>query len=197
MIRLAVLLSGSGRTLQNFIDRIRAKTLDARIETVISSRGDVRGVERAKAAGLPVTVIERKKYRTDEEYSQALTQALREATFDLIALAGFVHLYKFPPEWLGKVVNIHPALLPRYGGKGFYGHRVHKAVLQSGDRESGCTVHFADFRYDSGPVILQKKVPVRPGDTPETLAERVFEAECEAYPEALQGLSEGRFRYPG
>jgi len=118
-----------------------------------------------------------------------VTQVLERYPIDLVLLAGFVHLYLFPPKWAGRVLNIHPALLPRFGGKGFYGRRVHEAVLRSGARESGCTVHFADERYDHGPIILQKKVPVLPGDTPESLAERVFQAECEAYPEAIRRVA--------
>lgn len=196
MIRLAVLLSGSGRTLQNFIDRIKAGTFDARIEIVVSSKEGVQGIDRARAAGIPVAVIPRKDFTSDREFSEAVTERLRAAGFDLIALAGFVHLYHFPPEWRGKVVNIHPALLPKYGGKGYYGHRVHEAVLKSRDIESGCTVHFADSTYDTGPIILQKRVPIHRGDTPETLAARVFEAECEAYPEALLRVARGQVSYP-
>lgn len=196
MIRLAVLLSGGGRTLQNFIDRIQAGTFDARIEIVVSSRDGVQGIERARSAGLPVAVVERRAYRNDREFSAAITEVLKGYRFDLIALAGFLHLYEFPDAWRGRVLNIHPALLPRYGGKGFYGHFVHEAVLRSGDRESGCTVHFADSTYDTGRIILQKRVPVQPGDTPETLAARVFEAECEAYPEAIRRVGSGELLPP-
>jgi formyltetrahydrofolate-dependent phosphoribosylglycinamide formyltransferase len=195
MIRLAVLLSGSGRTLQNFIDRIKAGTFDATIEIVISSKEGVQGIDRARSAGIPTVVIPRRNYPSDREFSEAVTQALRKAQFDLIALAGFVHLYHFPGEWRGKVLNIHPALLPKYGGKGYYGHRVHEAVLRSKDIESGCTVHFADSAYDTGPIILQKRVPIHRGDTPELLAARVFEAECQAYPEAIEQVARGRVKF--
>jgi folate-dependent phosphoribosylglycinamide formyltransferase PurN len=105
---------------------------------------------------------------------------------DLIVMAGLLQKYLFPERFKGRVLNIHPGLLPRYGGLGMYGHHVHEAVLAAGDTESGLTVHIADDEYDHGPIVLQRKVPVLPGDTPETLAERVFEAECEAYPEAVR-----------
>jgi formyltetrahydrofolate-dependent phosphoribosylglycinamide formyltransferase len=186
MIRLAVLISGSGRTLQNFIDRIADGRFDARIEIVISSREGVQGIDRAGAAGLPVAVVPRRSYGSDAGFSETITRILRGYEFDFVTLAGFMHLYRFPAELEGRVLNIHPALLPKYGGRGFYGTRVHRAVLRAGDRESGCTVHYADLRYDSGPILLQRKVPVLPGDTEESLAARVFEAECEAYPAALE-----------
>lgn len=183
-MRLAFLISGTGRTLQNFIDRKVGE-----IVLVISSKPGVLGLERARKAGIPTLVI-------DPEDHEAIVRELDRVKADLVLLAGYLHLFKFPKRYYGKVLNIHPALLPKYGGKGFYGHRVHEAVLRAGEKESGCTVHFADLEYDHGPVILQKKVPVLPGDTPETLAERVFQAECEAYPEAVRLVAEGKVR-PG
>ncbi|MFN3485699.1 MAG: phosphoribosylglycinamide formyltransferase [Planctomycetota bacterium] len=188
-IRLGVLISGGGRTLQNLIDRIRDGSLCARIEVVVSSAPDAPGLERARRHGLPAEVVSRRDYPDPRRFSRAVTEVLERYPIDLVILAGFVHLYLFPPKWAGRVLNIHPALLPRFGGKGFYGRRVHEAVLRSGARESGCTVHFADEQYDHGPIILQKTVPVLPGDTPDTLAERVFQAECEAYPEAIRRVA--------
>jgi len=113
---------------------------------------------------------------------------------DLITLAGFLKLYVIPPEYQRKVLNIHPALLPDFGGDGFYGDKVHQAVLDAQAKESGCTVHFADNTYDTGPIILQKKVPVLAGDTVHTLADRVFEAEKEAYPEAIRLFAAGKIK---
>ena len=188
-VRLGVLISGGGRTLQNLIDRIGDGSLPARIEVVVSSDPAAPGLERARRHGLPAEVVPRRRYPDAQSFSRAVTEVLERYPIDLVLLAGFVHLYLFPPKWAGRVLNIHPALLPRFGGKGFYGRRVHEAVLRSGARESGCTVHFADERYDHGPIILQKKVPVLPGDTPESLAERVFQAECEAYPEAIRRVA--------
>jgi formyltetrahydrofolate-dependent phosphoribosylglycinamide formyltransferase len=189
-VRLAVLVSGNGRSLQNLIDRIRDGSLHATIEVVVSSNPSAYGLERARQASLPCRVVHRKAHRSDEEFGRALAQELEGRPIDLVIMAGFLHLFLFPEKWAGRVLNIHPALLPDFGGAGYYGHRVHKAVLQSGARESGCTVHYADLRYDHGPVILQRRCPVLPDDTPESLAERVFKEECEAYPEAIRRAAE-------
>lgn len=185
-MRLVVLISGSGTTLQNFIDRTRDGRLRATIAGVVSSRPDVRGVERARAAGLPVAVVEPKPRET---FSARVFDAVRPFAPDLVLLAGWLHLLKIPADFQRKVLNIHPSLLPAFGGRGMYGHHVHEAVLKAGVPVSGCTVHYADDTYDTGPVILQREVPVLPGDTPEALAARVFAAECEAYPAAVELLS--------
>jgi len=195
-IRMVVLLSGSGRTLQNFIDLIQQGQLPARIERVISSRADAYGLVRAEKANIPSTVVERKGLSQDA-FSDRITQAVRQAQPDLVCMAGFLSLWQIPPEYLGKVMNIHPALLPSFGGKGFYGHRVHEAVLETGCKVSGCTVHFADNEYDHGPIIIQRTVPVLDDDTPETLAARVFEEECIAYPEAIRLFAADRLRIEG
>lgn len=191
-LRLAVLLSGGGRTLQNLQDRIVAGTLPAEIVGVVSSRADAFGVERARRLGLPAHVVSRKAHPDVDSFSRAVWATVDPWRPDLVLLAGFLCMVRVPPAYAGRVLNIHPALLPAFGGKGFYGDRVHRAVLRSGARESGCTVHFVDDQYDHGPVLLQKRVPVLPDDSPDDLAERVFAAECEAYPEALRMLAEGR-----
>jgi formyltetrahydrofolate-dependent phosphoribosylglycinamide formyltransferase len=188
-VRLGVLLSGSGRTLQNLIDRIADGSLNARIETVISSDPEAFGLERARKAGIPTATVARKPFRDPASHSREVTRVLERHPVDLVILAGYLHLFLFPQKWTGRVLNIHPALLPEFGGKGFYGHKVHEEVLRKGAKESGCTVHFADHQYDHGGIILQKKVPVLPGDTPEMLAERVFLAECVAYPEAIRKVA--------
>lgn len=190
-VRLGVLLSGGGRTLQNLIDRIADGSLPARIEGVVSSHPGVAGLDKARKAGIPTATVDFKAYPDAESFSEAVTAALEAWPIDLVAMAGFIRRWIFPPKWHGRVLNIHPALLPRHGGKGMWGHHVHEAVLLAGDAESGCTVHLADHDYDRGPVVLQKRVPVLPGDTPERLAERVFMAECEAYPEAIRKLASG------
>jgi formyltetrahydrofolate-dependent phosphoribosylglycinamide formyltransferase len=195
-VDLAVLLSGGGHTLQNFIDEIAAGRLDARIRVVVSSRRDAAGVQRAREAGIPCHVVERRRFASSEEFSAAITEALEPYAVDLVLLAGFLQLYLFPDKYRGRVLNIHPGLLPRYGGRGMYGHYVHEAVLAAGETESGCTVHLADHEYDHGPIVLQRRVPVLPGDTPETLAERVFAAECEAYPEAVRLFAAGKLPQP-
>ena len=193
-LNLAVLISGSGRTLQNFIDLIAQGKLPATIQVVISSKDGVAGLERSKKHNIPAFVVDRKQYKSKEEFSRAINEILKKYPVDLITLAGFLHLYVIPPEYHRKVMNIHPALLPDFGGSGFYGDKVHQAVLDAGVKESGCTVHFADNTYDTGPIIVQKKVPVLAGDTVHTLADRVFEAEKEAYPEAIRMFAEGKVR---
>ncbi len=195
-IRLAVLISGGGRTLQNLHDRIRAGTLTARIAVVLSSRPDAHGVERARAADLPVVVVDRRPQPDDEAFSRAVWDALQPHGPGLVVLAGFLSFLRIPAEWTGRVINIHPALLPRFGGKGCYGDRVHRAVLRAGETVSGCTVHLVDNEYDHGRILLQRPVPVLAGDTVETLAHRVFEAESEAYPEAIRRWAAGEFDDP-
>ena len=168
-IRLAVLISGGGTTLQNFIDRIADGRLEARIVQVVSSKASAYGVERARAAGLPVAMIERKHFDSVEAFSSAIFKRCRASDAQLVCLAGFLQLLKIPPDFAGRVLNIHPALLPAFGGKGMYGHHVHEAVLKAGVAESGCTVHLVDDEYDHGEIVVQKRVPVMAGDTPESL----------------------------
>ena len=188
-VNLAVLLSGTGRTLQNLVDKITAGELDAKIQIVVASNARSFNVEPVRNAGVPVEFVERRRYDSVEAFSEAITVAIERYPVDIVVQAGLLQKYLFPERLKGRVLNVHPALLPKYGGQGMYGHHVHEAVLASGDTESGCTVHITDEEYDHGPIILQKRVPVLPGDTPETLAERVFLAECEAYPEAVRLLA--------
>lgn len=191
-IRLGVLLSGGGTTLQNFIDRIAAGTLDAEVAVVISSRPGVKGLSRAEAAGVPAHTVSRKKCSSVDDFSERVTALLDQHAPDLILMAGFLSLWKIPPQYEGKVLNIHPALIPAFCGKGYYGMHVHRAVVDAGVKVSGCTVHFADNEYDQGPIVLQRTVPVRAEDTAEEVQERVFAEECEAYPEAIRLFAEGR-----
>ncbi len=196
-IHLAVLLSGTGRTLQNIFDKIDESALDARVEVVIGSRAGAFGLERAKNRGIPTVVVEEKGCKDVKEFSDRITAHLNKHRVDLVIMAGFNCLYKIPDEYAGKVMNIHPALIPSFCGKDLWGEKVHKAVLDYGVKVSGCTVHFADNTYDNGPVILQRVVPVINGDTPDTLAERVFKEECVAYPEAIRLFQQGRLRLEG
>ncbi len=194
--RLGVLLSGGGRTLENILKHIRTRTLKglAEVAVVVASRGGIRGIEIAEAARIPVHVIRRKDFPSTETYSEAMVKALDEAKADLVCLAGFLSYWIIPDRYLGRVMNIHPALLPSFGGEGMYGHHVHEAVLARGCKVSGCTVHFLNNTYDDGPIILQRAVPVSADDTPDTLAARVFREECIAYPEAIRLFAEGRLR---
>ncbi|NBX28944.1 phosphoribosylglycinamide formyltransferase [bacterium] len=187
-LRLAVLLSGSGRTLENLLACIRAGTLPAEIGVVVSSRADVRGVEIARAAGIPTHVLP-PQGRPLAEWSRDIFDRCRAAPADLVVMAGFLHLVEIPPDFADRVINIHPSLLPAFGGKGFHGLHVHRAVLDRGCTISGCTVHLVDGEYDHGRILLQQAVPVEPGDSPESLAARVFEAECQALPEAINQLA--------
>jgi len=196
-IRLAVLISGGGTTLQNFIDRIADGRLRAEIGLVISSNPHAGGIDRAKRAGLPVEVVPRGQFDSVAAFSRAIFDRCRAIEADLVTLAGFLKLLEIPPDFTNRVMNIHPALIPAFCGKGMYGLRVHKAVLDYGAKVSGCTVHFADNEYDHGPIILQRVVPVLDDDTPESLAARVFEQECEAYPEAIRLYAAGALEVVG
>lgn len=182
---IGVLISGSGRSLENLAQRIREGRLECEIALVISSSPKAGGISRARRFNLPFVIIDRSVYADDAAFSRAVFDALRRVGVDLVVMAGFLKLLVIPDDFAGRVINIHPALLPRHGGKGMYGQRVHEAVLQCGDTESGCTVHFADNEYDHGPIILCKSCPVQPGDTAATLAARVFELELQALPEAI------------
>lgn len=196
-IRLAVLLSGSGTTLQKFLDLIAEGQLQAQVCCVGSSRADAYGLQRAAQSSVPTFTAVRKEYSTAQQHSAAINDFLMPYKPDLILLAGFMVLYHPPQEMQMRVMNVHPALLPMFGGKGFYGHHVHEAVLEAGVKVTGATVHFVDSTYDTGPIILQKPVMVEHDDTPDTLAERVQAAEREIYPEAVRLFAEGRLRVEG
>lgn len=183
-LRLAILLSGSGRTLENLLESIGSGRLPASVEVVIASRGDVRGVEIARRAGLPTRVMPQGTHST-AAWSTEIFSACRAARVDLVVMAGFLKLVEIPADFTGRVINIHPALLPAFGGHGYHGMHVHRAVLDRGCTVSGCTVHLVDNEYDHGRILLQKTVPVLPDDTPESLAARVFAVECHALPEAI------------
>jgi phosphoribosylglycinamide formyltransferase-1 len=196
-LRLAVLVSGGGTTLQNLLDCCADGRLPARVVLVIASKADAFALERARTAGVPAFAIERKAAGSLDEFSRRIFEHCRHERADLVCLAGFLQLVHVPDDFLGRVMNIHPALIPAFCGKGYYGHRVHEAVLAYGAKVSGCTVHFADNEYDHGPIVRQRPVPVLDDDTPETLAQRVFAAECEVYPEAIRLFADGRLRVEG
>jgi len=192
-LQLAVLISGGGRTLLNLYQRIESGSLLAEISIVISSHSDAPGVDRAKAKGLSTIIIS--PHEDDSTFHERIAQAV--SGVDLVCMAGFLSKWQISNEMFGRVINIHPALLPDFGGKGMYGLRVHEAVIQAGHARSGCTVHFCDNEYDHGPIILQREVSVLSNDTPQTLADRVFEKECIAYPEAIRLFAEGRIHLDG
>ena len=196
-ISIAVLISGAGRSLQNLIDRVRDGSLPARIVLVVSSKEGVEGIGRAEAAGIPVVTVARRRCAGTRSFSRDVLARLGPHHPDLVVMAGLIHRVVFPRGYDGRVMNIHPALLPAFGGKGYYGMNVHEAVLASGAKETGCTVHFVDARYDHGPIILQRTVRVLPGDTPHSLADRVFEQERIALPEAIRLFAERKLRITG
>lgn len=195
--RLAVLISGGGTTLMNLLEKNRAGQLDAEFPIVIASKEECRGVERARNAGLKCEPVARSEFDSVESFSDRIFDLCRKAEVDLVILGGFLSLVQIPNDFEHRVINIHPSLIPAFCGKGFHGHHVHEAVLERGAKISGCTVHFANNEYDAGPIILQNVVPVMDNDTPDTLQKRVFEAECEAFPEAIRMFAAGRLTVNG
>lgn len=184
-LRIACLVSGGGRSVMNLQDRIEAGKLAARIVLVAATRPEVPALQRARTRGLAVTEIAAEPRATVDD---RLDAALQAAGTEVVVLAGYLRLFRCR-SWMDRCVNIHPALLPRHGGPGMWGHHVHQAVLAAGDRQSGCTVHWVDDRYDHGEPILQRTCEVLPSDTPDTLAARVFAEELEALPAAIAQIA--------
>jgi len=192
-LKVAVLVSGGGRSLENLAIAITHHGIDAEIEEVISSDPGAYGLERARNLGLPATTIPRDRTGMSlEAFSRRVFEQLDRRGIDLVCLAGFLWKLAIPAPYRDRVLNIHPSLLPAFGGQGMYGHHVHEAVLAAGCKVSGCTVHFADRAYDEGPILIQRPCPVALNDTPTSLAARVFEQECIAYPEAVGLIAAGR-----
>jgi len=193
-LNLAVLASGGGTNFQAILDAISDEALDAEVVLVASNREDAGALERGLNAGARAEWI-----HPGDDYDDRLHHLLEETAPDLIVLAGYMKLIaaRTVQRWSGRMLNIHPALLPAFGGKGMYGMRVHEAVLESGTRVTGVTVHIVDEAYDRGPIIAQIVVPVLDDDTPETIQQRVLKREHELYPKVLQWFSEGRIRIEG
>jgi phosphoribosylglycinamide formyltransferase-1 len=193
--RIAVFVSGGGTNLQSLIDAAGDGRLDAEIALVVSSLRKAYGLTRATDAGIPTLVFKDKKYSSPEEAGSDLLAKLEDHQIDYIALSGYMRLLPAAvvTAFRNRIVNVHPALLPKYGGQGMYGHHVHEAVLAAGDTESGATVHLADEIYDNGRILEQSTVAVLPDDTPETLAARILVQEHELYPRVLQKLIEGKY----
>jgi len=191
-IRLGVLISGGGTTLMNILENINKGMLNAEVAIVISSRSRASGVEKAKNAGLNVKIIRKKDYSDIVEFTRRIEEELVAANVDLVVQGGWLCLWEIPERYENRVMNIHPALLPSFGGQGMWGAHVHEAVLASGCKISGCTVHFCSNDYDKGPIIVQRACEVKDCDTPQTLAARVFEQECVAYPQAIRLFAEGK-----
>ena len=190
-LRIAFLISGSGSTLANILERSSAGKLNARVVGVAASR-DCPGLEHARRHQVPYAVVERGSPFDADDYARRMTDVLAAWQPELIVMGGFLTLYRYPAQYRGRVINIHPALLPDFGGPGMYGDRVHEAVLESGADQSGASVHFVDERYDEGPLIAQVSVPVLPGDDAHSLGERVREAERELLPEVISWFGAGK-----
>jgi phosphoribosylglycinamide formyltransferase-1 len=196
-LRIAVLISGGGRTLLNLIERIECRQLSAEICLVVSSSPRAGGLKYAQQAKIPTLVRTRSQATSPEAFSESIFAACRRADAELVVMGGFLKHVLIPADFEGRVMNIHPSLIPAFCGAGLYGQHVHRAVLDYGVKLSGCTVHFVDNHYDQGPIIAQRVVPVEDHDTVESLAARVFAEECEAYPQAIQWFAEGRLSIVG
>ncbi len=191
-IRLAVLVSGGGTTLVNLAKKIETGELDAELAVAVCSNQASYDRLIQRKLDIPIHLVARKDHVDTAAFSQAVFQFVHDSNADLVCLAGFLCLLSIPDDFVHRVLNIHPALLPAFGGKGMFGQHVHQAVLDAGCKVSGCTVHFADQTYDTGVILVQRTCPVLDDDTPQTLAARVFEQECLAYPQAINLFLQGR-----
>jgi formyltetrahydrofolate-dependent phosphoribosylglycinamide formyltransferase len=196
-LRIAVLLSGSGTSLENLLEHIDSGAVPGRVEIVIASKEKAFGLERARRREIPAVAVVRKRYPEVGAFNDALHAALDDHDVDLVLLLGFLSPFETRGKFDGRTMNVHPALIPAFCGKGFYGHRVHEAVLEAGVKLTGATIHFVDAEYDHGPIILQEAVPVQDDDTPDTLAARVQASERRLVPEAVRLFAEGRLTTDG
>jgi len=190
--RITVLISGGGTTLKNLIDKRRSGDLDAKIVRVISSNPSAGGIRFASRQRIPVNVLQRNNFASVQAYSDAVFECLRESECELVVMGGFLIHILVPADFQNRIINIHPSLIPSFCGKGFYGRRVHQAVLDFGCKVTGCTIHMVDDEYDHGKIVSQRAVEVRNDDCAKSLGERVFAAECEEYPRAINDLAKKR-----
>ena len=196
-LRVAVLLSGSGTSLENLFEQIEQRALPARVVCVIASKDAAGGLARAEKRGVPAIAIPRKKYTDSRAFNDALHAELARHDVRLVACLGFLSIFEPRERYRGRAINVHPALIPAFSGKGMYGRHVHEAVLARGVKITGATVHFVDDEYDHGPILAQRAVEVRDDDTAETLAARVQAAERELVPEVVHAIADGRVRMEG
>jgi len=192
LLRVGVLLSGEGTSLENLCERIDAGEVPARVVVVISSKEEAGGLRRAERRGIPAVAISRKHHRDLREFNDCIHAELEKHGVELVALLGFLSVFELRGKFEGRAINVHPALIPSFSGKGFYGRKVYEAVFAQGVKVTGATVHFADEEYDHGPIILQEAVAVLEDDTVETLSARVQAAERRLVPEAIRLFAEGR-----
>jgi formyltetrahydrofolate-dependent phosphoribosylglycinamide formyltransferase len=196
-LQIAVLLSGSGTSLENLLEKIDAGEVPGEVSVVIASKTKAFGLERARRRGIPAVPIPRKQHRDVGEFNDAIHAVLERYDIDLVLLLGFLSPFETRGRFEGRTMNVHPALIPAFCGKGYYGHRVHEEVIESGVKLTGATVHFVDAEYDHGPIILQEAVEVRDDDTPESLAERVQAVERRLVPEAVRLFAESKLTIEG
>ncbi len=193
MLRVGALVSGGGRTVINLQKAILRGEVPAEIVTVIAHRDDIPAVKRCRDQGILVNIV---PATTDDSYADHIDEMLEMHNVELVCLAGYLRHFRVGEKWEGKTINIHPALLPRHGGKGMFGHHVHRSVLASGDTHTGCTVHLVNEEYDQGQVLIQRTCAVHAEDDVDSLAERVFQEECVAMPEAVKAIAEGTISLP-
>jgi phosphoribosylglycinamide formyltransferase-1 len=196
-LRIAVLLSGEGTSLENLLDRIEAGEVPGRVALVLASRAAAGGLERARRRDIPAAAVPRKQFHDRKAFNDALHAELERHEPDLVLLLGFLSPFELRGRYEGRALNVHPALIPAFSGQGFYGRRVHEAVIAAGVKVSGATVHFVDEEYDHGPIVLQRAVAVLDDDTPESLAARVQALERELIPEAVCLFAAGRLEIRG
>jgi len=200
MTRIAVFVSGGGSNLQSIIDSVKSGFIpDASIEIVVSNKADAYGLKRAQDAGIQALFVNQKDFDSRESYDAKLASVIKEKGIDLVCLAGYMKILTpvFIDGFAGRIMNIHPSLLPSFGGPGMHGVHVHEAVIAYRAKVSGCTVHFVDKGVDTGPVIIQKTAPVYHTDTPEMLQKRIIELEHKAYPEAVKLFCEKKLEIKG
>lgn len=189
---IAVLISGGGTTLRNLLEQFDQKRLNVDFRVVISSKAKAAGLAFAQHRNIANEVISKRGYSTPAEHSDAIFSLMRSRGVELVVMGGYLDYVLIPDDFTNRVVNIHPSLIPAFCGHGFYGLRVHQAVLDYGAKLSGCTVHYVDNQFDHGPIIAQRACPVMHDDTAESLQARVFQLECQLYPETIQAIAEGR-----
>jgi phosphoribosylglycinamide formyltransferase-1 len=189
---IAVLISGGGTTLRNLIELSQAGKLPVDFRIVVSSRASAGGLEFARSANIEAEVVPRRRFASPELHSQTVFDLFRQRGVELVVMGGYLEHLLIPDDFCNRVINIHPSLIPAFCGQGYYGLRVHQAVLDYGAKLSGCTVHFVDNQFDHGPIIAQRACEVLPDDTAEQLQARVFQLECQLYPETIAAIAAGR-----
>lgn len=199
MLKFAVMASGGGTDFQSLIDAVQSGQINAEICCLVAGKPDIYAIERAKAAGIPVEVVQKKSFDTVEAFDEAILAVLKAHAADFVVLAGYLSIIgkKTISAYRNKIINIHPSLIPSFCGMGMYGGKVHEAVIEYGAKFSGATVHFVDEEADTGPIIMQQVVPVMEGDTPEKLAARVLETEHRILPEAVALMADGKLLVEG